>query len=128
MAIASSIGAAAEITVPSTYDEASGKWIGDIHALTNALHQSKSTANTIYLAKGEYDVTSLTNAYMYTATYNGTAVLRSYKAKIFGATGNPADVLIKVDPAAKFRILVMESGAQLHDVTMTGGNASDITT
>ena len=55
VAFASSIGAAAEITVPSTYDEASGKWIGDIHALTNALHQSKSTANTIYLSKGEYE-------------------------------------------------------------------------
>lgn len=124
-AIASSVGAAAEITVPSTYDEASGKWIGDIHALTNALHQSKSTENTIYLSKGEYDVTSLTNAYMHTDKWNGgKAILYIGKANVKGVTGDPNDVVIKVDPAAGSRIMIISGSGQLHGVSMTGGNAS----
>ena len=113
------------ITVPSTYDEASGKWIGNIHALTNALHKSKSTQNTIYLSQGEYDVTSLTNAYMHTYKWDGGyAILYVGKAKVIGATGDPKDVVIKVDPSAEARIMIISGSGQLHGVTLTGGNAS----
>lgn len=115
-----------EVTVPSVYDEASGKWIGDVDALTNALHGAASKSRTVYLSRGEYDVTHLTNAYMYTYVWNGgNAILRSNKAVIKGVTGDPKDVVIKVDPAAGARIMMLEKDGQLHAVTMTGGNASE---
>ena len=112
---------AIDVTIPSTYDEVSGKWIGDVHALTNELAKSTSS-RTVYLSSGEYDVSEFTNAFMYSETYFGKALLRSGKAKIKSLSGKPEDVILKANASA--RILVLESSGELHGVTVTGGNAS----
>ena len=112
---------AEDVTVQSWYDEVSGKWIGDIHALTNELQKSTSS-RTVYLSAGEYDVTELTNAFMYSETYFGKALLRSRKARIKSLSGKPEDVIIKAKASA--RILALEGEGELHGVTVTGGNAS----
>jgi hypothetical protein len=96
---------------------------GDIVSLTNELAKSTSS-RTIYLSPGEYDVTALTNAQMYSNSTYGKALLRSNKAIIKGLSGKPEDVIIKVDHRAEARILALDDGGQLHGVTMTGGNAT----
>ena len=48
------------IDVPSEYDATTETWIGSVAALTNALKTCKA-GDTIRLARGVYDVTSLTN-------------------------------------------------------------------
>jgi hypothetical protein len=96
---------------------------GDIVSLTNELAKSTSS-RTIYLSPGEYDVTALTNAQMYSESTYGKALLRSNKAIIKGLSGKPEDVIIKVDHRAEARILALDDGGQLHGVTMTGGNAT----
>ena len=41
-----------EVTVSSRFDEATGKWIGNVDELTNALHTAVA-GRVIYLEKGE---------------------------------------------------------------------------
>ena len=49
---------AKEERVPSVYDEAKGKWIGDVSALVEKLGNS-ANGDVIYLGKGEYDLTGV---------------------------------------------------------------------
>ena len=60
----------ADVTIPSTYDEVSDTWIGDVTALTNAIATS-SGWHKIILSKGVYDLSPLTNAPMYEASGKG---------------------------------------------------------
>ena len=60
----------ADVTVPSSWNEEKQAWIGDVDALTNAI--SKAVANQkIYLSRGIYDLSPLTNAPMYSAGGGG---------------------------------------------------------
>ena len=125
-AIASSVGAAAEITVPSTYDEASGKWIGDVDKLTNALHTAVD-GRVIYLEKGEYDISFLSDnaAPMRVDATDGGSLLSMNKKnmRLVGLTGNRDDVVITAKNS-NHRILTMSaSGTELHGVTISGGRA-----
>ena len=117
---------AADITIPSTYDEETGTWTGDVTALTNAIRNA-ANYQKIYLSKGVYDLTPLTNAPMYQADGKGygSALIYANKTgvKFIGATGDPADVLIKATDS-KYRLLCLNSNSSgLYNVTMTGGNA-----
>jgi hypothetical protein len=125
-AIASSVGAAAEITVPSTYDEATGKWIGNVDELTNALHTAAAGC-VVYLEKGEYDISFLSDnaAPMRVSATDGGSLLSMNKAnlRLVGLTGKPDDVVITAKNS-NHRILTMSaSGTELHGVTISGGRA-----
>ena len=88
----------ADVTVPSSWNEEKQAWLGDVDALTNAL--KNATANQkIYLSKGIYDLSPITNAPLcqangwgYGAALLGLSWLKN--VKIIGATGNPADVVL----------------------------------
>ena len=109
------------VTVPSTYDEASGKWIGDVVALTNAL-KTIGTWNTLYLEKGVYDVSFMTNAPMSVSTYQGNSLLYlNVGVTLAGKTGNRDDVIIK--GSGKYRLLAHANGATIKNITFTGGHA-----
>ena len=69
-AVVLSVSYGADVTVPSTWDEATQMWIGDVDALTNALRNAVNN-QTIYLSKGVYDLSPLTNAPMYKADGSG---------------------------------------------------------
>ena len=114
--------------VPSLYDESSGKWIGDVDALTNAFANAKAN-ETIVLSKGVYDLSPVTNSPLYSAgggSY-GAALLGLpwvKNVKIVGETGKPEDVVLKAENS-EYRIMVLHTpNAELHGVTITGGNAS----
>jgi hypothetical protein len=87
--------------VPSLYDESSGKWIGDVDALTNAFANAKAN-ETIVLSKGVYDLSPVTNSPLYSAgggSY-GAALLGLpwvKNVKIVGETGKPEDVILKAE-------------------------------
>lgn len=109
------------MTVPSTYDEASGKWIGDTVALTNAL-TTIGTWNTLYLEKGVYDISFMTNAPMSVSTYQGNSLLSlKVGVNLVGKTGNRDDVVIK--GSGKYRLLAHGNGASIKHITFTGGHA-----
>jgi len=116
-----------DVTVPSTYDAETDTWIGDVVALTNAL--KNATANQIiYLEKGVYDLSPVTNAPMFKADGSapGAALIFLGKSgmRLVGKTGNPKDVVIKaVD--SEYRILAIDvSNAGVYNVTIAGGNAA----
>lgn len=116
----------ADVTIPSTYDEASDTWIGDVTALTNAIATS-SGWHKIILSKGVYDLSPLTNAPMYEASGKGygAALIWANKpgVKFVGATGNPADVIIKATDS-EYRIISLNANSTgLYNVTVTGGCA-----
>lgn len=54
---------AATFTVTSSYDEATGQWIGNVTELTNRLYNC-GTWNTVVLQRGVYDVSFMTNSPM----------------------------------------------------------------
>lgn len=118
----------ADVTIPSAYDEATGTWIGDVPALTNAIKNAVANQKII-LSKGVYDLSPLTNAPMYNASGSGygAALIGGFpwvrNVKVVGETGNPEDVILTaVD--SEYRILILNSpGASLYNVTISGGNA-----
>ena len=119
--------AADEVTVSSTYDEASGTWVGDVTALTNAIANA-AKYQKVYLSKGVYDLSPLTNAPMYQANGKGYGAALIWAnaegVKFIGVSDNPADVLIKATDC-KYRLLCLNSKfCGLYNVTMAGGNAS----
>lgn len=124
---ASHILLSADVTIPSTYDEVRGEWVGDVVALTNAIANIQAY-DRIILSKGVYDLSPVTNAPMYSANGSGygAALLCAKEAgvQILGATGSPADVILKaVD--SQYRILCLNSNkSRLCHVTVMGGNAS----
>ena len=58
---ASHILLSADVTIPSTYDEVRGEWVGDVVALTNAIANIKAY-DRIILSKGVYDLSPLLQA------------------------------------------------------------------
>ncbi len=123
------------ITVPSTRDEATGQWIGDVtgeNGLTNALGRAKS-GDVVALSKGIYDLTALAAGDF--VMRKGDSTSQSYAVgsiisamaegvTLKGETGDPADVLIKVDDNEKYRIYHPAKNGKVFHVTMTGGTAS----
>lgn len=116
--------------ITSEYDAATGKWIGNVTELTNALTQSDSSA-IINLAKGVYDLSVLTNAPMYSAGGGGSGAAllcsginsKTYRT-IKGATGDPKDVILDAKNVP-YRIIAMNGkNSKLYHVTLTGGNAA----
>ena len=127
--VASAFGAT--VTIPSTYDEATDQWIGDVVALTNELRNIKSNNTVIELSKGIYDLTPIKDSYMYTSDSYGKAILSTSVGnksgiKVKGATGNPADVVLTVS-GSSYRVFWIggdDKGNGIYDLTITGGNAS----
>ena len=122
-------------TVPSSYDEATQTWIGDVtgeNGLTNSLRQAKD-GDVVVLSKGVYDLTDLAaNDFVMrkgdSSTQNcavGSVIsAMAENVTLKGATGDPADVLIKADNNTKYRLYHSAKNGKVYHVTMTGGNAS----
>ena len=123
----------ADVTVTSTWDADTQTWIGNVTELTNALRNAVNN-QTVYLSKGMYDISSLTNAPMYSANgggYGAALLEMPYGAlnfEIVGATGNPDDVVLFANDS-EYRILMMNKNpnyrSALRNVTIVGGNASE---
>ena len=115
-----------DVTVPSTYDAETDTWIGDVVALTNALKNAVAN-QTIYLSKGVYDISALSDdrAPMHTTGYgNALLGLNKTNERLVGATGKPEDVVIMATNS-DYRILnLAAAGTQLHNVTVKGGYAN----
>ena len=97
--------------VPSTYDEESGCLIGDVVALTNAIHNVQKNG-VIVLSNGVYDVSFLTNAPSGTYESNnaGLSLLTSggkSGVTIRGFTGNPENVVLDGNGAC-YRVIAKE--------------------
>ena len=119
---------AEEIIVPSTYDEEAGCLIGDVVALTNAIHNVQENG-VIVLSNGVYDVSFLTNAPSGTYDSNnaGLSLLTSggkSGVTIRGFTGNPEDVVLDGNGACYRVIALNAANVSLRDLTVRGGNAS----
>ena len=86
-----------DVTVPSTYDAEKDAWIGDFVALTNAI-KNQVANQTIYLSKGMYDLSSLSDdkVPMHGGNGYGNALIGLHKenARIVGATGKPEEVVL----------------------------------
>ena len=114
---------ATSTTIPSTYDELSGKWIGDVVALTNAITNIADN-DEIILSRGEYDVSVLTNAPLFVSTYFGNALICTVGktgVTIKGATGNPEDVVIDGRNCGTRVFVLNGSNPCLRDVTVKDG-------
>ena len=117
----------ADVTIPSTYDEESDTWIGDVTELTNAIKTAVANQKII-LSKGVYDLSPLTNAPMYEANGSGygAALIWANKkgVKFIGETGDPADVVIKATDSMYRLICLNSANSGLYNATVTGGNAA----
>jgi hypothetical protein len=95
--------------------------------LTNAF-KNVTASQKIYLSKGIYDLSPLTNAPLYAPSGNGYgAALLGFpwikNIKVIGATGNPRDVVLMAKDS-KYRILALSPpNSELYNVTITGGMA-----
>ena len=121
---AASVSAATTYNIPSTYDDASGKWIGDAVALTNAITKVAKN-DVIILAKGEYDLSFLAESPMVSDTGGyGTALIRTgaEKVTIRGETGDPKDVVLDGKGANTRIIYISGVNAGVMNVTIRGGN------
>ena len=122
----SAVASGADVTVPSTYDAETDTWIGDVDFLTNKIANASKNLN-VYLSRGIYDLSPLTNAPMYEANgggYGAALIYAKNGIRFIGATGNPADVIIKaVD--SQYRLIALNSdNSVLRNVTVMGGNAA----
>ena len=124
---ASAVAFAEDVTVPSTYDEATDTWIGSFVALTNAI-KNQVAGQTIYLSKGMYDLSSLSDDRkpMSNGAGYGDALIGVYRsnARLVGATGKPEDVVLFATNSDYRIINLYATGAQLHGVTVKGGYAN----
>ena len=117
---------AADVTVPSRYDEATDTWIGDVDFLTNAF-KNVTASQKIYLSKGIYDLSPLTNAPLYAPSGSGYgSALLGFpwvkNIKVIGATGNPRDVVLMAKDS-NYRVLALASpNSELYNVTVTEVN------
>ena len=112
---------AATVTIPSTYDEATQQWVGDVVALTNAI-TTNATWTTFKLEKGVYDLSPLTNAPMSTSTYQGPSLLSlKVGTDLRGTTGNREDVVLK--GPGHYRLAVYPGGCKFRHLTLEGGYA-----
>ena len=88
---------AEDVTVPSTYDAETDTWIGDVDFLTNKIANASKNLN-VYLSRGVYDLSPLTNAPMYSAGgggYGAALIYANNGIRFIGATGDPKDVIIR---------------------------------
>lgn len=117
---------AADVTIPSTWDEASQTYIGDVIALTNAM-ANLAANQTVYLSRGVYDLSFLADAEapLYTGGYGHSLLAVSKEnAQLVGLTGDPNDVILKAVDANYRIILLSGKNAKIRDLTITGGNAA----
>ena len=122
-----------DVTVTSAWDADAQTWIGNVTELTNALKNAVNN-QTVYLSRGMYDLSSLTNAPMYSANgggYGAALLEMPYGAlnfEVVGATGEPDDVVLFANDS-EYRILMMNKNpnyrSALRNVTIVGGNASE---
>ena len=117
-----------DVTITSTYDAETDTWIGDVVALTNALKNAEAD-QTIYLEKGVYDLSSLSDdrapMHLGNGGYGYALIgLDKSSAQLVGATGHPEDVVIFATNS-EYRILNLSgTGTHVHNVTIKGGYAS----
>ena len=115
-------------TIPSTYDAPSGKWIGDVIALTNAIH-NLANGGEIILSRGEYDVSFLSGTPMYGSSAGkdyGVALLCSNGKSgvtIRGETGRPEDVVIDGKNCGIRVFALNGANSVFRDITVKGGVA-----
>jgi len=115
----------ATYTIPSTYDESTGQWVGDVVELTNVL-STIGTWQTVKLSKGVYDISMMTNAPMAgNATYGQNLLHLTTGTTFIGATGNRDDVVIK--GPGRYRLLSHANGCTIKHITFVGGRAQDAT-
>ena len=126
LALAACVAHGASVTVPSTYDAETDTWIGDVDFLTNTIANASNNLN-VYLSKGVYDLSPITNAPMYSASgggYGAALIYANNGIRFIGATGNPKDVIIKATDS-EYRLIALNSNnSMLRNVTVTGGNAA----
>ena len=112
------------ITIQSTYDGGTGKWVGDVVALTNAL-MTQAANDLILLEKGEYDLSLLENAPLYTGGYGHALLgLTQSGVQLVGATGNPRDVHLFAAEDTSYRICMITGECKVRNLTMSGGYAA----
>ena len=75
--------------------------------LTNTIKTASKNLN-VYLSKGVYDLSPLTNAPMYEANgggYGAGLIYANNGIRFIGETGNPKDVIIKATDS-EYRLIV----------------------
>lgn len=100
--------------------------VNDVVSLTNALNNATDNS-VIRLAKGVYDVSSLSNdeAPMSKSGYgHSLLVLGKSGLKLVGATGKPEDVVIKAVNSTYRMFNLSGENSAIHNVTIRGGNAA----
>lgn len=117
----------ADVTIPSRYDADTDTWIGDVDELTNRIVNA-SANQKIYLSRGVYDLSPLTNAPLYAADGSGYGAALIYAnkdgVKFIGETGKPEDVVLKAVDSDYRLICLNASNSGLYNLTVMGGNAS----
>ena len=100
--------------------------VSDVVSLTNAL-KNASAGDVIVLAKGVYDVSSLSadQSPMSQSGYgHSLLILDKENLKLVGETGKPEDVVVKAENSDYRMFNLSAAGAALHNITVMGGNAS----
>lgn len=101
----------------------------DVVTLTNTLYRMKAAGETydyVSFEPGTYDLSPLVDAPMSTP-YIGKTLLSCPNGTIFrSTTGNPDDVILDAK-GVNARILVVQSGCEVWNLTFKGGNACGLT-
>lgn len=112
------------VEVGSAEDPETGRWIGDVTALTNYLHTYKTSSTTVKLAKGDYDLTGIQMEVE--GSEYGKSHLVASGVKIVGMGEKREDVRLIGDGTCRIYRMIADTDAKLENLTITNGYAQAI--
>ena len=112
------------INVTSTADPVTGRLIGDVTALTNAIATYKTSGTTVKLDPGDYDLTGV-QMEEEGSSYGKTHLVVS-GVQIIGQGESPEEVRLIGDGTCRVYRMIRDTYAKLQNLTITNGYAKTI--
>ena len=112
------------VEIHSTLDPDTGRMMGDVTALTNAIATYKTSGTTVKLDPGDYDLTGI-QMEEEGSSYGKTHLLVS-GVQIIGQGESPEDVRLIGDGTCRVYRMIKDTYARLQNLTITNGYAKAI--
>lgn len=112
------------INIPSAEDPVTGRLMGDVVALTNAIATYRASSYLLALAPGDYDLTGV-QMEEEGSSYGKTHLVVS-GVQIIGQGESPEEVRLVGDGTCRVYRMIRETYAKLQNLTITNGYAKTI--